>query len=326
MKAVVNTSYGTPNVLEIKEVEKPSPKANEVLIRIHAAVVSSADCTFRKGVPYFARLFFGLLKPKTTILGTEFAGQIEAVGKDVKLFKPGDKVFAASGADFGAHAQYICLAEQGGLAIKPINMTYEQSAAICEGTLTALPFLRDKAKIKSGQKILINGASGSVGTAAVQLAKHFGAEVTGVCSTANLELVKSLGADRVIDYTTEDFTKGTETYDVIFDTVGKSTFSQCKDRLKQGGVYLACVLTLANLLQMLWTSQIASKKVIFDAAGLRPPGEKATDLAYIKELAEARALKPVIDKTYTMEQIAEAHRHVDTGHKKGNVVLSLGDV
>ncbi len=323
MKAVVNTRYGPPEVLEIRELEKPSPKPDEVLIRIHAAVVTSADCTFRKGKPYVARLYFGLTKPRTDVLGTEFSGQIEQVGKEVKLFKPGDDVVASPGAKFGAHAEYICIKENGVIAFKPENLSYAEATAACEGALTALPFLRDHAMIESGQKILINGASGAVGTAAVQIAKHYGAEVTGVCSTANLELVKSLGSDTVIDYTEEDFTKGSELYDFVFDTVGKSSFSLCKNILKKGGVYLATVLTFANLLQMLWTSKFGDKKVIFAATGLRPHHQQAKDLAFIKGLAEAGHLKPVIDKIYTIEQIAYAHRHVDTGHKKGSVVLSL---
>ncbi|HSG32023.1 MAG TPA: NAD(P)-dependent alcohol dehydrogenase [Thermodesulfobacteriota bacterium] len=325
MKAIVFTQYGPPEVLKIVEVDKPVPKENEVLIKVHAAVVSSADCTFRRGEPYFARLYFGILKPRTTILGTEFAGQIEAVGKDVKNFTIGDKVIGAPGAAFGAHAEYIAIAEDGALALMPSNLSYAEAAGVCEGGNTALPFLRDEAKITSGQKILINGASGSVGSSAVQLAKHFGAEVTGVCSTPNLDFVKSLGADHVIDYTSVDFTRGSYSYDFVFDTVGKSSYCKCKNILKQSGVYLATVFTFTHLTWMLWTSIIGSKKVIFAATGLRPAYKQAKDMTFLKELAESGVIKPTISKTYKPHEIAEAHRLIETGHKRSNVVLSFDE-
>ena len=257
------------------------------------------------------------------LLGSNLAGEIEAVGKDVKRFKEGDQVVAASDAAFGAHTDYICLPEEGALALKPADMTYAEAAGVCGGGLTSLPFLRDTGKIQRGQKVLINGASGSVGTSAVQLAKYYGAEVTGVCSTTNLELVKSLGADKVIDYTKEDFARSGETYDIIFDALGACSFFRCKSSLKQRGCYLSTVLTLAILFQMLWTSKIGSKRAMIAFTGLRPAGEKTKDLLFLKGLANAGKLKAVIDRFYPLEQAAEAHRYVDKGHKKGNVVLTL---
>jgi NADPH:quinone reductase-like Zn-dependent oxidoreductase len=322
MKAIVYTKYGPPDVLQLKEVAKPTPKDNEVLIKIYATVVTTVDCGTRKGEPFFGRIVTGLLRPKTTILGFEVAGEIEEVGKDVKRFKEGDQVFGITTTSLGGHAEYICLPEDAPVAIKPVNMTYEEAAAVVEGACTALPFLRDKANIQSGQKVLINGASGSIGTAAVQLAKYFGAEVTGVCSTTNLELVKSLGADKVIDYTKEDFTKSGQTYDIIFDTVGKSSFSRCKGSLTQKGVYLTAT-GLAVVPQMLWTSKIGSKKAILALTGLMPSSEKTKNLVFIKELIEAGKIKAVIDRRYPLEQTAEAHRYVDKGHKKGNVVITV---
>ncbi len=320
MKAIVCTKYGPPDVLQLKEVEKPSPKDNEVLIRIHAGTVTPADCAFRKGDPFIVKILYGLRRPKFAILGVELAGEIEAVGKDVTLFKKGDQVFGMSPDTFGAHAEYTCLREDKPLAIKPANMTYEEAAGVCDGATTALTFLRDKAHIQRGQKVLINGASGSVGSYAVQLAKYFGAEVTGVCSTANVALVESLGADKVIDYTKEDFTKTGQTYDVIFDAVGKSSFSRCKGSLTQKGVYLLTIPTLTIILQMLWTSKCRSKKAIFAATGLEQTRE---NLNFLKGLAEEGKIKSVIDRRYPLEQIAEAHRYVEKGHKKGNVVVTL---
>jgi NADPH:quinone reductase-like Zn-dependent oxidoreductase len=323
MKAIVYTKYGSPDVLELKEIEKPRPKDHEVLIKIYATTVETTDAIFRQGNTLSARLFTGLFKPKITIPGGEFAGEIEAVGKDVTRFKAGDQVFGSAGTGFSTNAEYICLPEDGSMAIKPDNMTYEEAVSIHPGALTALPNLRDAANIQSGQKVLINGASGSIGVSAVQLAKYFGAEVTGVCSTANVDLVKSLGADMVIDYKKEDFTRTGQTYDIIFDTVGKSSFSRCKGALKPGGVYLTTVLTPAILGQMLWTSKFGSKKAMIVFAGLRSASEKNEDLAFFLELVEAGALRPVIDRCYPLEQIAEAHRYVDKGHKKGNVVITV---
>ncbi len=322
MKAIVYTKYGSPDVLQLKEIEKPTPKDNEVLVKVYATTVTAVDSTFRKGDQFSAKLYTGLIRPKNPILGSELAGEIEAVGKDVKRFQEGDQVFGATDAGFGAHAEYVCLPEEGALAIKPANMTYDEAAA-SNGVLTALPFLRDNGNIQSGQKVLINGASGSVGTFAVQLAKYYGAEVTGVCSTTNLEMVKSLGADQVIDYTKEDFTKNGQTYDIIFDAVAKSSFSRCKEKKKKKGIYLTVAVTLIILLQMLWTSKIGSKKAIIAFAGLRPASEQTKDLIFLKELVEAGTIKSVIDKRYPLEQIAEAHRYVDKGHKKGNVVVTV---
>jgi len=320
MKAIVYTKYGSPDVLQLKEVEKPSPKDNEVMIRIYAATVTPSDCAFRKADPFIVRFLYGLRRPKFAILGVELSGEIEAVGKDVKLFKKGDQVFGMSAATFGGYAEYKCLPEDKPLAIKPTNTTYEEAVAVCDGATTALTFLRDKAHLQRGQKILINGASGAVGIYAVQLARYFGAEVTGVCSTTNLELVKSLAADKVIDYTKEDFTKSGQAYDVIFDAVGKSSFSRCKGSLTQKGVYLSTVPKLAIIFQMLWTSKIGSKKAIFAATGLNQSKE---NLIFLKELVEAGKIKSVIDRRYSLEQVAEAHRYVEQGHKKGNVVITV---
>jgi len=322
MKAIVYTKYGPPDVLQLKEVEKPTPKNNEVLIKVHATTVTATDCTFRKGEPFFSRLYTGLTKPKNQILGSELAGEIEDVGKDVKLFKESNQVFCTT-PGYGAYVEYICLPEEGAtLAIKPSNTTFAEVAA-CDGFLTALPFLRDKGKIDAGQKVLINGASGSVGSAAVQIANYFGAEVTGVCGSTNLELVKSLGAHKVIDYTKEDFTKKNETYDIIFDTVAKLSFSECKLSLKQNGIFLEAGITMAVFPKVIWTSMIGSKKAMIMATGLRPPRERTKDLIFLGELIESGKFKPVIDRSYPIEQIVEAHRYVDTGHKKGNVIITV---
>lgn len=318
MKAIEYTRYGSPEVLQLKEMERPTPGNREVLIRIHATGVSSGDVRLRKADPFAVRFIFGLLKPNRPILGFALAGEIEAVGKDVKLFKKGDQVFGTTGMKFGAYAEYTCLPEVAVLAIKPDNLTYEEAAAIPFGGNTALYFLR-KGEIRSGQKVLIYGASGAIGTAAVQLAGHFGAEVTAVCSSANLNMVKSLGADKVIDYTKADFTATGETYDIIFDTVGKSPFGGSLKSLKKDGRYLRAVHSeLHQVVWGLWTSVTTSKKVI--GGVIR---ETAADLVFLRDLIKAGELRPVIDRTYTLDQMAEAHHYVEQGHKKGNVAVTV---
>lgn len=319
MKAAVYSRYGPPEVVEIKEVQKPAPKDNQVLVRVHATTVAAADWRFRKADPFLIRFMNGLARPKRiTILGTEFSGTVESVGKAVTRFRAGDKVFGGTGFKLGAHAEYVCVAEDGSLAMKPVNMTFDEAAAVWFGGVSALFFLR-KAKILPGQKVLIYGASGSVGTFAVQIAKHFGAQVTGVCGTANLELVKSLGADEVVDYTTEDFSKAGRVYDVIVDTVGKSGFGHSMKSLKRGGLY---VLVMGSMLVSwfggMWIAITGAGKILSGIA-MPAPG----DQAFLKELIEAGELRTVIDKRYPLAQIAEAHRHAEGGHKKGNVVVVL---
>jgi NADPH:quinone reductase-like Zn-dependent oxidoreductase len=324
MRAIVYKKYGPPEVLQLAEVEKPVPQDQEVLVKIHATTVTAGDCRVRSFTipPAFwlpARISLGVKSPKKPILGLELAGEIESVGKDVKRFKKGDQVFAATLIDFGAYAEYKSLPEDAAIAIKPSNLTYEEAAALPIAARTALHYVR-KANIRKGQNVLVYGASGSVGTYAVQLARYFGAQVTGVSSTANLELVKTLGAYKVIDYTKEDFSDSGETYDVIFEAVDKSSFSACMKALQDGGIYLN-VTTPFPSLQMIRTKVRTNKKIML---GENPP-ESAEDLTFLKELVEAGKLKPVIDRRYPMEQIVEAHRYVDTGHKRGNVVITIGN-
>ncbi|MCT2536488.1 NAD(P)-dependent alcohol dehydrogenase [Aquibacillus koreensis] len=322
MKAIVYKRYGPPDVLELKRVEKPIPKENEILVKVKATTVTVADIRARSFTlpPVFwlpARVSLGLKKPKKEILGMELAGEVEYVGKHVKKFKQGDQIFAASLIGFGAYAEYKCLEEDGPVAIKPSNLTFGEAAAIPIGARTALYFLK-KAGIKSGQSILVYGASGSVGSYAVQLAKYLGAIVTGVCSTSNLELVKSFGADKVIDYTTEDISNIVETYDFIFEAVNKSSFSDCKKLLKNNGTYINVTEPLPSV-QMLWTSLTSSKKLIM---GQNSP-ETSEALDFLKELVEMGKLKVVIDRYYSFDEIVEAHRYVEKGHKRGNVVINV---
>ncbi|MGE0058732.1 MAG: NAD(P)-dependent alcohol dehydrogenase [Dehalococcoidia bacterium] len=323
MKASVYYRFGPPEVLEIAEVDKPTPKENEVLIRIHAASATTADSAFVRGKPLAARLANGGFKPKQKVLGSELAGVVESVGGNVTQFKPGDRVVAASGASCGGHAEYISLPQDGAIAPMPDSVSYEEAVAVCEGGLTSAPFLREKGRIAVGMKVLVNGASGSVGTAAVQLAKYFGAEVTGVTSSANIQLVKSLGADHVIDYGREDFTRADEVYDIVFDTVGKSSFSRSKDALKPGGVYLNTVVGPRILLQTLWTSKFGRKRAVITFTGLRPAKERAKDLSLLMDLLASGRLKAVIDRTYGLEEAPAAYRYIETGHKKGNIVLTI---
>lgn len=324
MKAITYAEYGPPDVLRITEVATPTPRDNEALIRVHAAAVTTTDVDLRGG-DKLMRLAFGLRKPKRPVLGTEFAGEIAAVGKSVTRFTAGDRIFAATGASFGAHAQYLCLPEDGALARMPANASFAEAAAIAEGGLTALPFLRDTGKIRPGQRVLINGASGAVGSSAVQIAKHFGAVVTGVCGPRNVERVAALGADAVIDYSQADFTRNGKTYDIIFDAVGKSSFARCKGSLTPAGVYMATVPSLKLLANVLRTSRFGSKKARVSATGMRPPAKKAKDLAILRELTEGGAFIPVIDGVHPMARIADAHRRVETGHKTGSVVMTLHD-
>ncbi|OIJ19208.1 NAD(P)-dependent alcohol dehydrogenase [Anaerobacillus alkalidiazotrophicus] len=317
MKAIVCQEYGPYDVLQLQEVEKPVPKDNEILIKIHATAVNSADWRLRKADPFIVRFFFGFTKPKRAILGGVLAGEVEAVGKAVTRFKQGDQIYGSTGMSLGSYAEYKCLREDAPIALKPQNLSYEEAAAIPFGGMTAIHFLR-KAKIESGQKVLIYGASGAVGTAAVQLAKYYGAEVTGVCSTSNLEMVKSLGADKVIDYTKNDFTKSGEKYDVIFDTVGKISFFETKSKLTKHGYFLLGSAGVSHTLLGVGTSLVGSKKAIAGVAQ-----EKSEDLVFLKELIEAGKYTSVIDRTYPLDQVPEAHRYAEKGHKKGNVAISI---
>jgi NADPH:quinone reductase-like Zn-dependent oxidoreductase len=319
MKAVVYTSYGSPDVLQLQDIDKPVPQDHDVLIKVHATTVNRTDCGFRKPEPFFIRVFTGLIRPKRKVLGRELAGEIESVGTAVTSFKAGDQVFGLTGSRFGAHAQFVIVPEDRPIVRKPANLTYDESACIADGAMLALGCLR-KGGIGQGKTILIYGASGSIGTAAVQLAKYFGADITAVCGTRNVELVRSLGADEVIDYTRVDFTSTGRTYDIVFDAVGKSTFRRCRSLLKPQGVYIATDLGFLyqNPFFVVWTSKIGTRKAI-----LPIPNERKEDIEFFKQLIEDGHLRPVIDRRYPLEEIADAYRYVETGHKTGNVVITV---
>ncbi|MCC6615694.1 MAG: NAD(P)-dependent alcohol dehydrogenase [Anaerolineae bacterium] len=330
MKALVYTEYGSPDVLHLHDVPKPTAKEDEILVRVRATVVSFGDLLARKfnavtpssfSMPAFlwlpSRLEFGIRKPKKYILGSEFAGEVEAVGSAVTRFKPGDQVFGYRGPSFGAYAEYLCTKETSSVALKPSNMTCEEATTVPYGALTALILLR-KANIQPGQKVLINGASGSIGAGALQLAKHYGAHVTAVCGTPRIEYVKALGADAVIDYTREDFTQNGETYDLIFDVLGKASFARCKRSLKPNGRLLYASFKIKQILQMLWTARTGGKRVICALAI-----DKQADLVHIRELAEAGVIKAVIDRCYPLEEAAAAHRYAESGQKRGAIVITV---
>lgn len=324
MKAIICSRYGPPEVLQLKEVEKPRPGNNEVLIKIFAVVVGIEDPMQRKGKPYFGRIFVGFTKPRKPILGTEFAGVIEAVGKNVKLFKKTDEVFGATGAGFGCNAEYMCMPEDGFLSNKLPKTSFKEAAPVC-GALAAWNLLKDKANIQSRQNILIIDAAGSIGSAAIQIAKAFGAEVTGVCSAPNLGFVKSLGTDKLIEYTTEDFTENGLTYDIILDLTGKPSFLHWKNSLKRKGFYLTTYPTLSILFQMVWTGIFNNKRVIFSATGLLPVTKRLSFLKDLVQLFEKGKITTVIDRIYRLDQIAEAHHYVEKGDIKGNVVITIGN-
>ena len=331
MKAIVRTEYGTPDVLHLTEMEKPAPKDNEILVRVYATSVNFGDLMARDfkavsprkfNMPFFlwlpAKIAFGLGKPIITVLGSELAGEVEAVGRDVTKFKTGDQVFAYLGMNMGANAEYVCIPESGSVALKPSKLSYEEAATLPYGAIMATSLL-GKANLQPGQKVLINGASGGIGSMAVQLAKYYGAEATGVCGTPRLEFVKSLGVDKVIDYTREDFTQNGETYDLIFDILGRSSFSQVRRSLKSDGIYLLSSFKMKALLDMLWTSLTGSKQKVICAFANETP----ENLAFVKKLVEEGRIKAIVGKSFSMEQAAEAHRYVEQGRKQGHVVITI---
>lgn len=321
MKAIMQDRYGPPEVMQLRRLDEPVPAAGELLIQVHATVATPSDVAFRTGSPLVARLFSGLAKPKAPILGDNLAGVVMAVGPDVTRFKPGDRVYGSTSSMAGVYAEMICLPETAALAVMPPNMSFGEAAGLADGGLTALPFLRDTGQLQPGQHVLINGASGSVGTAAVQLAKLMGAEVTGVCSRKNRDLVRSLGADHVIDYGVEDFTRAEDTYDVIFDAVGKSSFSRCKGALKAEGIYMMGTVPAPDLLLAMLRKH--GKRGRFAATGLRPVADKLRDLAVLNAYFAAGELRTVIDRRHPLEQIAAAHAYIETGRKVGSVVIDI---
>jgi len=319
MRAVVRDAYGPPEILRVEEVDKPVPKDDELLVRVHATTVTRTDCGWRSGTPFFARYFTGIRRPKWRILGMELSGDVEAVGPAVTGFAVGDRVFGVKG--FGANAEFTCIRESGALAHVPDGMSYEDAAAVCDGACLALSCLR-RADLRKGRRLLVYGASGSIGTAAVQLARHFGAEVTAVCNTKNVELLHSLGADHVIDYEREDFTKNGKTYDVIFDSVGKHSFRRCRGSLAPGGLYVETDLGFMWHVPplALWTKWIGDKKVVLGIGRY-----SKDDVLLAKRLIEAGEYRPVVDRIYRLEEVVEATRYVETGQKTGNVVLRVAD-
>lgn len=321
MRAAINTKYGPPEVVTVQEVDKPVPKDNEVLIKVHATTVNRTDCGFRSAEYFISRFFSGLIKPKNKTLGNEFAGVIEAVGKEVTLFHAGEKVFGYNEKQFGAHAEYMTMAENEPIATMPAHFSYEEAAPLLEGGHYALCDIR-AANVKAGQNVLVYGATGAIGSAAVQLIKQMGARVTAVCSTKHIELVKSLGADEVIDYTQQDFTKTNQLFDFIFDSVGKTSFAVCKKLLSPKGIYISTELgkNWANVFLALSTPIFGGRKVLFPL-----PTISKEDVLFLKELAETGKYKPIIDRKYPLEQIVEAYKYVETGQKTGNVIISIAD-
>lgn len=319
MRAAVHTRYGGPEVVRITEVDKPRAEVDELLVNVHATTVNRTDSAYRAAKPFFIRLFTGLMRPKVTVLGNEFAGEVEAVGRDVSMFEVGDRVFGYNEGPFGAHAEYMTIPQDGSVAVIPASSSFEETAPGTEGSHYALAFIK-KAGIRSGQNVLVNGATGAIGSAAVQLVKSMGADVTAVCGTENLELVRGLGADRVIDFTAEDFTEDDQTYDVILDAVGKSSFGRCKRLLKPGGAYLSSELgpLAQNPILALLTPLFRGKKVAFAI-----PQHDREMVSYLKELIESGEFTPVVDRTYRLDQIVEAYRYADTGQKIGNLVIRI---
>lgn len=323
MKAAIVTRYGGPEVLEIHDVAKPMPKDNEVLIKIRAACLSTASAMMRSGTPKYARLFLGLKRPKHPIPGSGFAGVVTAVGSNVTGFEPGDAVLGETTVSFGTNAEYVCVPADGVILPMPEYLSFEEAAVLCDGPLTSMNFLKNLANVQPGQKVLINGASGSLGVAAVQIAKRMGAEVTGVCSTANVALVRSLGADHVIDYCKEDFTRRTGRYDVIYDTVGKSCFKKATNVMTDKGIFMSPVLSKKVLLPMMTNFMHGGKKAKFDATGMKSAKELKELLKEVLQVISKGGYNMVVERRYSLEQISEAHRYLDTGHKRGNIVLSI---
>ncbi len=324
MLAMTYSHYGPASVLQPADVAMPKIKSTEIIVRVQASTVTPVDCQFRAGDPPIVRLYMGLFRPKKrTVLGSELSGRVEAIGDDVSEFEVGDHVFAATADGTGGHAEYIALPAKGAVTHIPENMSLAQAATLCNGGLTALPFLRDHGRIKPGDRVLIIGASGSIGTCAIELAKHFGAHVTGVCSAANVELVASLGADAVIDYNVADFTRLGQKYDIIFDTVAKSSFANARSALKPNGAYLVTAPSFATVFHMLRAAAFGGKRAVMAATGLRPAGDQRRDMDFLKKLAETGVLRSIIDRTYPFAELAKAHEYVETGHKKGNVVVTM---